>query len=121
MTAIIYGLRGSDGIRYVGCTSKPLRARLSGHAHTARAKNTPLAVWLRTQIAAETLTIEPLYEVADWIGGEWRWEFETAIIIGLINAGHDLLNHLYTYKTKLENQRERSAAETIKLRRVREG
>lgn len=99
MTAVIYGLRGSDGIRYVGCTTKPLQSRLCGHVHTSRAKNTPLAVWLRTQLAAGTLIIEPIQELKG--DGEWTYEFETEVIVEMVNAGHDLLNHPYTYKGKL--------------------
>src|ERR1700726_115977 len=46
---LIYGLRGSDGVRYIGQTTISLGSRLSFHKTATSKKKSALGAWLRAQ------------------------------------------------------------------------
>lgn len=87
---IIYGLRSSGNreIRYIGQTVSSLRVRVSGHIHSIKRANTPVAKWIKREIEygnkIESFTIidnAVLHKTEKWVIRIYRWAGERLLNI----------------------------------------
>lgn len=118
MTSIVYGVYdATDGLRYVGSTTKTVEARLDMHFKKARyatpeSKAQPFHKWL-AEVGRDNVSIKPLVYVEDHM----RVETEKKAITVFDATTPDLLNVWHTSRGA-DMMREIGARPEVKAKRI---